>query len=297
MNNRMIKILLFGLGLLFPLSCRRPEKYENVWEPGVSKELAIFRKENYKEVEYKLSFNIPEERSEKVTGQISIEFTTEKQIPFIADFRPDSEDAILVCLINDVPFPVQLINEHLIIPAGYIRTGRNRVFISFTTPDQSLNRRDELMYTLLVPDRARTLFPCFDQPDIKSLYTLSLELPNAWEAISNSPVLSTKHNAKNERKHITFGQTEPLSTYLFSFVAGEFKKEKYQRKDREIAVFHRETDPKKITQCPEIASEVFDALEWLEEYTGIPYPFAKYDLIILPGFQYGGMEHTGATII
>ena len=38
------------------------------------------------------------------------------------------------------------------------------------------------------------------------------------------------------------------------------------------------------------------SLEWLEEYTGVPYPFAKYDFIILPGFQYGGMEHTGATL-
>ena len=36
--------------------------------------------------------------------------------------------------------------------------------------------------------------------------------------------------------------------------------------------------------------------EWQEEYTQIPYPFAKYDLIILPGFQFGGMEHTGATL-
>ena len=51
-----------------------------------------------------------------------------------------------------------------------------------------------------------------------------------------------------------------------------------------------------MAQCPDIASEVFDALSWLEKYTAIPYPFAKYDLIILPGFQYGGMEHTGATL-
>ena len=38
------------------------------------------------------------------------------------------------------------------------------------------------------------------------------------------------------------------------------------------------------------------SLNWLEEYTNVPYPFAKYDFIILPGFQYGGMEHTGATL-
>ena len=51
-----------------------------------------------------------------------------------------------------------------------------------------------------------------------------------------------------------------------------------------------------LFRSPAIADEVFDALEWQEDFTGIPYPFAKYDVIILPGFQYGGMEHTGATL-
>ena len=56
-------------------------------------------------------------------------------------------------------------------------------------------------------------------------------------------------------------------------------------------MYHRETDPKKIAQCPAIANEVFDALEWMEHYTKTPYPFAKYDFIVLPGFQFGGMRH------
>ena len=48
-------------------------------------------------------------------------------------------------------------------------------------------------------------------------------------------------------------------------------------------------------QIPEIAREVRFALDWMEEYTGMPYPFAKYDFVVLPGFQFGGMEHAGAT--
>ena len=51
-----------------------------------------------------------------------------------------------------------------------------------------------------------------------------------------------------------------------------------------------------MAQCPDIADELFDALAWQAEFTGLDYPFMKYDLIILPGFQYGGMEHTGATL-
>jgi aminopeptidase N len=51
-----------------------------------------------------------------------------------------------------------------------------------------------------------------------------------------------------------------------------------------------------LEQLDTIFAQVKASLVWLEEYTGIKYPFAKYDLIMLPGFQYGGMEHTGATL-
>ena len=51
-------------------------------------------------------------------------------------------------------------NEHIVIPAALTRAGENTVDIVFTAGDQSLNRNDEFLYTLLVPDRARTLFPC-----------------------------------------------------------------------------------------------------------------------------------------
>ena len=88
----------------------------------------------------------------------------------------------------------------------------------------------------------------------------------------------------------------PFSTYLVSFVVAKLHKETFQRDAHSIAIYHRETDAKKRAQCPTIAAEVFDALEWMESYTAIPYPFAKYDLVILPGFQFGGMEHTGATL-
>ena len=51
-----------------------------------------------------------------------------------------------------------------------------------------------------------------------------------------------------------------------------------------------------MAQLDIIFQQVAASLHWLEEYTDIPYPFAKYSFIILPGFQYGGMEHTGATL-
>ena len=60
-------------------------------------------------------------------------------------------------------------------------------------------------------------------------------------------------------------------------------------------MLHRETDAQKVARNREA---IFDlhaaALDWLEHYTGIPYPFGKFDFVLVPSFQFGGMEHPGA---
>jgi aminopeptidase N len=196
--------------------------------------------------------------------------------------------------VNGQPTEYTFLNEHIILPQSSTIEGKNEVYIRFTAGNQSLNRNDEFLYTLLVPDRARTVFPCFEQPNLKAAFTLQLEVPTEWEAVSNTSIAS--ENIINGKKHITFLPTEPLSTYLFSFVAGKLKKVEYADGERILTAYHRETDPKKVTQLNDIFEQVASSLHWLEDYTDVPYPFAKYSFIILPGFQYGGMEHTGATL-
>ena len=264
-------------------------------EPGVSRELASFRKEGLSDVRYRLFFSIPESREEAVSGTVELSSRMETKQPMIIDFRGGQEQ-VRSLSVNGKEVPYEVRDEHIRIAANWMEIGENRVEIAFMPADQSLNRRDEFLYTLLVPDRARTVFPCFDQPDMKALFTLTLEVPASWTAVSNGAEADVDSVSVPDRKRIVFKETEPLSTYLFSFVAGKLTREVYGRNGRSISVYHRETDPRKIAQCPEIAEEVFDALEWQEAFTGVPYPFAKYDLIILPGFQFGGMEHTGATL-
>ena len=264
-------------------------------EQGVSLELASFRKAKFHDVCYDLAFSIPEKKCDAVKGKVDISWLQEDSSPIILDFRADSSQIISVKMGKE-SVGYQFINEHIYIPTVKTRVGNNKISIEFQAADQSLNRRDEFLYTLLVPDRARTLFPCFDQPDMKAHYNLQLNVPIAWKAIANGKIEEEDTLSQPGRKLVRFQQTEPLPTYLFSFVAGKFNREIYTKDQRSISIYHRETDPKKVAQCPEIARQVLNALDWMEEYTAIPYPFAKYDLIIVPGFQFGGMEHTGATL-
>ena len=258
---------------------------EHRYDAGVSRELAEWRKATIKDVVYTLHFDIVEDR-----GETTINFNLDAPQEVIVDLRNTDLVRDIMCGSKSIKHQCTLANEHIVIPASATTKGSNAFTITFAVDNQSLNRKPDFLYTLLVPDRARTLFPCFDQPDMKAVYQLSLTLPEGWVAVSNTAVSHMEGNT------VVFAPTEPLSTYLFSFVAGEFFSRTYDDGNHRFTAYYRETDPKRLAQLDTIFDQVAASLEWLEEYTGIPYPFAKYDLIMLPGFQYGGMEHTGATL-
>ena len=181
----MRKILIITT-LLLGLGCTATP--DTLLDPGISRELAQWRKQRYHNPRYTLHFDIPASRSEDVSGVVTISLSLDKSEDIIIDYR--ESDNILSVKLNNADTPYEIINEHIVLrnaPAG-----ENSVMITFTASDQSLNRQEEYMYTLLVPDRARTLFPCFEQPDMKATYTLSLTLPEAWEAVSNTAQKSSK---------------------------------------------------------------------------------------------------------
>ena len=259
------------------------------YDAGISRDLATWRKATIEGLKYNIDINLVEN-----IGRVDISLALTQSEEIVVDFR--ATENILNVKLNGSDVKHRIFNEHIIIAENEVKAGDNIVSIVFNVDNQSLNRNKEFLYTLLVPDRARTLFPCFDQPDMKASYTLSLTIPEEWVAVSNTTINSEEVNSATATKRVSFAPTEPLSTYLFSFVAGKLYKSTYDDGTHTFNAYYRETDPKRLAQLDTIFSEVKSSLEWLEDYTGITYPFAKYDIIILPGFQYGGMEHTGATL-
>lgn len=293
--------IAIGIIAILTISCTNSQP-TNILDitPGVSYHLAQERKANISDIQYDISFYIPKTLDEDVSCHTRITFTLKERQDVVIDFR-DTERIRDIFFNNTTHLAYidvwskWLKNEHIVIPREEVIIGENTVHIITSVSNQSLNRNEEYLYTLLVPDRARTLFPCFDQPDMKATYRLSLLLPEEWTAVSNTPI-TAYHEGGEGLKTIDFAPTEPLSTYLFSFVAGKLQSATYDDGTHRFTAYHRETDPKRIAQLDTIFKEIKYSLEWLEEYTAIDYPFAKYDLIMLPGFQYGGMEHTGATL-
>lgn len=264
-------------------------------QAGVSANLANQRHATVTDIAYAVNFNIPEGTNEPVTGSLTANFkynpVTEGNLLF--DFKAEPHQLHSLSVNGKTLHPA-VINEHIVIPKEYLAKGENTVTMSFESSEKGINRRDGYVYTLFVPDRARCVFPCFDQPDMKASFTLSLHVPKDWKAVGNSYQTDEK-SVDDSTKEITFAPTEPLSTYLFAFATGNFSKVDYEKDGRKISAYHRETDPDHISQLDDIFKDVANSLDWQERHTGIKYPFSKYDLVILPGFQFGGMEHTGAT--
>ena len=284
-----------GLGLTLALLCLATAC---TTEPaaGVPHELTVRRNATISDVRYELHFDLFGSAVSEVPATETVTLELKRPEDIVLDYVPLPESQEFQIVVNGDSLSAVAVNEHLCIPRKYTRKGTNTISLAFRADGcASLNRREEFLYTLLVPDRARTLFPCFDQPDLKARYTLSLSVPDDWTAVSNT-YIAEETPADEGRKTIRFAETEPLSTYLFSFVAGRFERAFAERDGRTISMYFRETDPVKLAQQPDIFALVFDALNYMEDYTGIPYPFAKYDFIVLPDFQYGGMEHTGATL-
>jgi aminopeptidase N len=261
--------------------------------PGVPFPLAQERAQRLKNIEYRLWFSIPSSPQTPVTGSLVIGFNlSDTSRPLVLDFAGPADGVTeLRTLAGAVPPVVR--DEHIVIPAAMLQQGHNEVRVSFVSSDLALNRNPEFMYTLFVPARARLVFPCFDQPDLKARFSLALSVPDDWRAITNAEEWTRER--RNGATTIRFRETPPISTYLFAFAAGNFQAETAARNGRTFTMLHRETDAAKVARNRDA---IFDlhaaAIAWLEQYTGIRYPFEKFAFLLVPSFQFGGMEHPGS---
>ncbi|MEE9364757.1 MAG: M1 family aminopeptidase [Cellulophaga sp.] len=290
----MTKHLLFLLITLSCISCSETAKKTlSLNDNGVPLDMANYRSTQVQDVVYHLSFNIPAKKETPIISSLVLEVTiNDLSHPLYLDFKEDSS-ALQNLIVNKKVTAIIHAKEHLVIPSESLQLGTNTIEIKFNAGELSLNRNTNFLYTLLVPDRARTLFPCFDQPNIKANYVLNITAPKNWKVICGAPI-ETKEVHEESITH-QFKKSDKMSTYLFSFVAGEFTEIASQETKRSMNLLYRETNEEKInTSLATIFNLHQSSLDFIEEYIQHDYPFQKLDYATIPGFQYGGMEHPGA---
>jgi puromycin-sensitive aminopeptidase len=139
---------------------------------------------------------------------------------------------------------------------------------------------------------ARRAFPCFDEPEFKATFAVEVVHDAALAAISNMPV--ERATDRDGRRTTAFRETPKMSSYLLAFTVGPY--ESTPPAKTKTGVECRVWLPSGTADQALYARDAHvRAVEWLEQYTAIPYPFPpKVDAIGIPDFEAGAMENPGA---
>jgi len=263
-------------------------------EAGVSHALAQERAARISNLHYKLAFTL-KQHDNSVAGTETLTFDSKT----VGDLAIDYRDGTLAsAVLNGQAISTALDNGHLHLPAI---AGQNTLTLAFIsnaaaagkalTRYQDKDDGSEYLYTLFVPMDASMAFPCFDQPDLKAQFMLEIEHPSSWKVIANTAP------SANTATHTSFSETRPISTYLFAFAAGPWAAVPSQN-PAEPTLFVRKSQVTQAKQeAPQVQQMAAHGIAYFEDFFAQPFPFPKYDLVLIPGFPFGGMEHAGATFL
>ena len=153
------------------------------------------------------------------------------------------------------------------------------------------------LYTQFEVSDARRMFACFEQPDLKATYQLTVTAPDHWRVISNSPTPEPSVAGEGTATW-TFSPTERMSTYLVALIAGN-----YQGGTGEVTARDGRTIPMGVFARASLAEHV-DAqnvidvtkagIDFYEQAFDQDFPFRKYDQVFVPEYNMGAMENPGA---
>ena len=249
-------------------------------------------------VAYDLAFEIDGE-AEAFHGRVVIDFELrDAEQDLTIDFVGGTVSAVVV---NGEDVDAAYNGYFLSLPANTLAAGPNAVKIAFSHPYSSdgsglyrfrdpIDGRDYL-YTNFEPYDANRLFPCFDQPDLKATYTTRVTAPSTWQVISVTA--ETEVRDQGGRKIWTFPPSARISTYIYALHAGEYQRWEGSADGIPLRLFARASMAERVHPEHWFAPTK-QGFAFFQKYFGIPYPFGKYDQVIVPHFNAGAMENVAA---
>ena len=152
------------------------------------------------------------------------------------------------------------------------------------------------LYSDLETFDAHRIYACFDQPDLKAAYQLTVTAPEGWQVISNMAPLAAGEPAEGgaggSARRWRFPPTPVMSTYITAVAAGPYHVVRSEHDGIPLGVFCRASlapylDPDEIFEVTRQGFDFFHAV------FGVRYAFGKYDQLFVPEFKAGAMENAG----
>ena len=238
------------------------------------------------------------------TGTVSIAVDVDQPAPNITLNAIELD--ILACTVDGAPATWTLEPETermVIVPERGLDRGEATIDIEFagtindklrgfyrsTFVDEGGNEH-VIATTQMEATDCRRAFPCWDEPEFKAVFAITLIIDPALTAVSNSPEVG-RDQRPDGKVAVRFGDTISMSTYLVAFVVGLLEATVPVDVDGiTLRVYHVPGKGHLTGFALDVASF---ALRWFQEYYGIPYPGEKVDLVALPDFAAGAMENFG----
>ncbi len=288
---------LLAVSLLTSL-CLAPSTFARSAEKGLSQVEAEKRSALIKNPSYELRLEVDADKTEFIGHEV-LRFTLAAAVDDLTvDFAGGTVTRLLV---NGVAAAAPASGLFFLLPKSLIRAGENVVTIDYTHPysidGAGLYRFKDpedgrvYLYSNFEPYDANKMFPCFDQPDLKASYKLTVEAPADWTVVSAA--MEEKVAASGARRTWTFPATAKMSTYLISMHAGPYHVWTSKSGAIPLRLFARESMAKYIL-ADEWLEITRQGLKFYGDYFALPYPFKKYDQLVVPDFNAGAMENVGA---
>ncbi len=259
---------------------------------------AINRRKQVKSIAYELNFTFQKMNS-NFEGLVTLDVELNdisRNLRF--DLKPKELKSVLVngeaitptkVTAESFEIPAKLLKNKMSVVISYIGMKGSGDFISFNDTDGT-----EYFYTNLEPYGAHSIFPCFNQPDIKATYSLMVNAPSEWKIIANELIKDISHD-KDVTIH-RFHKTPPLSTYLFFVGGGHFVEWKDNHNGLPLTLYSRKSLAPYVDH-QEIFNVTKKGIDYFSKYFESPMPFSKYGQIFVPSFASSGMENPGAVTL
>ena len=166
--------------------------------------------------------------------------------------------------------------------------------IYFRTPEMGYKPGDTHLFSQGEEIEARHWYPCPDAPNQKFTSEVTCRVPEGMTAISNGRKVSETKDPATGLVAFAWKQEKPHANYLITLTAGYFKKIEDRYRDIPLAFY---TPPSDINEAKNSFRDTKDMMEFFEKEIGVPYPWAKYDQVVVNDFVAGGMENTSATTL
>ena len=173
----------------------------------------------------------------------------------------------------------------LVVDADLLYTNTGEGLHRFVDPLDG----ETYLYSQFETADAKRMFACFDQPDLKATFTLTITVPTNWQASSNGRLESTDDLA-DAGKRLHFATTARISPYITALVAGPYHVVTDHHDGIDLGLWCRSTLAEYLDtdNLFEITKQGFD---WFHANFGVRYAFDKYDQLFVPEFNAGAMEN------